>query len=97
MKLNRRQLRNLILREARILIEGKKSPTQADAEAFIKALHKAHTTMSGRARMKEKSRLMEEYGVLGSTYRVPTNKSSKIKCTVTFESDEKFSVEIAQQ
>ena len=96
MKLNRKQLRNLILREARIIIEGKTDPTQANAEAYIKALHKAHMELSGRERTRKKFSLASEYGVLGSTYKKPTNKSSKIKCTVTFEDGDKFNVEIAQ-
>ena len=96
MKLNRKQLRNLLLREMRILSEGKKDPTQANAEAYIKALHKAHTDLTGRERLRKKSDLTDEYGVQGSTYKKPTDKSSKIKCTVTFEGGKKFNVEIAQ-
>ena len=96
MKLNRKQLRNLLLREMRILSEGKKDPTQANAEAYIKALHKAHTDLTGRERLRKKSDLTDEYGVQGSTYKKPADKSSKIKCTVTFEGGKKFNVEIAQ-
>ena len=96
MKLNRRQLRNLLLREVRMLSEGKKDPSQANAEAYIKALHKAHTELSGIERLRKKNDLTKEYGVQGSTYKNPTDKSSKIKCTVTFESGKKFKVEISQ-
>lgn len=98
MKLNRRQLRNLLLREVRVLIEGKTDPTQANAEAYIKALHKAHTDteLSARERLRKKSDLTDEYGVQGSTYKKPADKSSKIKCTVTFEGGKKFNVEISQ-
>ena len=96
MKLNRRQLRNLLLREIRMLSEGKKDPSQANADAYIKALHKAHTELKGRDRLRKKSDLTDEYGVQGSTYKKPTSSSSKIKCTVTFTSGKKFKVEIDQ-